>query len=269
MTRRRLIPLATVLFFASSTLAQGQGPLTPPPKKETKRLSVGTTPAPPPIPVEEIIQRFSANEAEFFRIRQEASYRLSFRLQEYNDKGEPAEECRLVKDLFIAPDGRRMQKRVERPPCNLKLLELDPDDLTNLADFPPFMLPAANLAYYEFTYAGVQQVDELNTYAFRIRPKRLDRTVRFFEGVIWIDDRDFAIVKTYGRFVSEIEPEKQSLPFKFFETYREFVSEKLWLPSYQSSEDFLHTKQGDFRVRLTIRYSDYKIPSTPPAPPAP
>ncbi|MGB7766539.1 MAG: hypothetical protein WBL33_16080, partial [Candidatus Acidiferrales bacterium] len=42
--------------------AQTTGPITPPPTFELKRIPVKPAPAPPPIPAEQIIQRFTQDE---------------------------------------------------------------------------------------------------------------------------------------------------------------------------------------------------------------
>jgi hypothetical protein len=266
--RRIISAVLACAFLTLSVSAQEKGPLTPKPKREVKRIPVEATPEPPPIPVEEIIKRFTENDAELVRIRNASTYRVSVRLQEYDQKDEPAGELRLVKEIGFAADGKPIEKVVEAPPSTLKRIRLEPEDVDDLAGLPPFMLPASQLANYDVTYSGIQPVDELNTYAFKIRPKQLSRTKRFFEGVIWVDDRDFTIVRTYGQFVSEVDDDSVLLPFKLIETFREYVAEKYWLPSFLRSEETIHWKEGpaeaSARVRLTIRYTDYK----PPAPKA-
>ena len=68
-------------------------------------------------------------------------------------------------------------------------------------------------------------------------PKQLDRTHAYFSGVIWVDDHDFAIVKSFGKWATEQgDLTLPNLPFNMFESYREPVSNKYWLPAYWRSD---------------------------------
>ncbi|PYU07176.1 MAG: hypothetical protein DMG33_05585 [Acidobacteria bacterium] len=61
-----------------------------------------------------------------------------------------------------------------------------------------------------------------------------------------------------------------TLPFTIFETYRENVDGKYWLPNYARSDDFVHLKDQSVAIRLIIKWTDFKqiSPPKPPAPPA-
>jgi hypothetical protein len=48
------------------------------------------------------------------------------------------------------------------------------------------------------------------------------------------------------------------MPFSTFETYRENVDGKYWFPSYARADETLHLKDGDFPVRLVIKWTDFK-----------
>ena len=50
---------------------------------------------------------------------------------------------------------------------------------------------------------------------------------RYFEGQIWVDDRDLQIVKTYGKGVGRRQGDDQ---YPKFETYREQIDGKYWFP---------------------------------------
>jgi hypothetical protein len=73
-----------------------------------------------------------------------------------------------------------------------------------------------------------------------------------------VEDRDFAIVKAFGRMVREVEDDNPSLPFQYYETYRENVESKYWFPTYTRSDDTLKSELGDTKLRLTIRSSDFR-----------
>src|SRR5262249_44733892 len=122
---------------------------------------------------------------------------------------------------------------------------------------------------YVFTYAGEDRLDQLNTYVFQVRPKQLSRKRRYFEGAVWVDDHDLTIVKSFGKFVSELAGNGTKLPFTMFATFREDFQEQYWLPTYTRSDDFIENeKVGELHLRLVIRDADFKLASKEGAPPA-
>jgi hypothetical protein len=79
---------------------------------------------------------------------------------------------------------------------------------------------------------------------------------RYFEGEIWVDDRDYQIVKTYGRSVGYLKRKGQQFPK--FETYRENIDGKYWFPTYTYSDDVLNFETGPQRIKVIVQYKDYK-----------
>jgi hypothetical protein len=245
-----------------------QGPLTPPPKREVIRIPIEATLEPPPIPAEEIVRRFTQKEDEFQRARGGYSYRKIVRVQEFGEDNKPAGEFQLTTELAVAADGKRYEKIVHEPPSTLRHMTLAREDVETLARIPAFVLTTGQLDKYELTYGGKQPVDELTTYVFRVKPRQLERKRAYFEGLVWVDDRDLLIVKTYGKWVTEIgDVSSPELPFTMFETYREMIDGKYWFPIYARSDDTLTLKNEATRIRLTIRWSDYKpLAPQPPSP---
>jgi len=251
--------LAALLCAAGAAAQQPpQGPLTPPPKSEVKRIPAATRPEPPPIPVEQLILRFSENEEQLRRAFTLYSYQRSLRVQEWDAEGNPGGEFQVTSEVIVAPDGRRFERTPVPPPSTLKLTSLTLEDAEELVRVPLFLLTPGELANYELNYLGPQPLDELSTFVFRVAPKQLDRRRRFFEGLVWVDDRDFAIVKTYGRMVAETDEDGTELPFALYETYRENVDRRFWFPTFTRAEDTVKLSDGEGRLRLTIRYTDFK-----------
>ncbi|MCX6621657.1 MAG: hypothetical protein NTY38_11405, partial [Acidobacteria bacterium] len=66
-----------------------------------------------------------------------------------------------------------------------------------------------------------------------------------------------------------------------FETYREQIDNKYWFPTYTHADSLLNFQSGPQRIRLTVKYEDYKqfkgsatikygdTVDAPPATPAP
>ena len=254
-----------LLFMMLPARAQSAGPQAPPPKYDVKRISAEPHPGPPPIPEREIIQKFAANEDVMKKAFDTYTFQESIRLDEQTD---PGGQFLVTGSMYVKPDGQRYF-RVEKPPAStLKLMHFSLEDVRVLSTMPLFPLTSEEIANYNFVYAGQEKLDQLTTYIFQVKPKMLSRKKRLFEGVIWIDDHDFAIVKSYGKFVSELEGNGTALPFTMFETYRENFQEKYWLPTYTRSDDFFKNDQNEeLPLRLIIHATDFK-PNVPAAQPA-
>ena len=117
-------------------------------------------------------------------------------------------------------------------------------------------------------HARTQQlVDELSTYVFQVKPRQLERTHAYFDGLVWVDDHDLAIVKTYGKWVTETgDAQTSKLPFTIFETYRQPIANKYWLPAYSRSDGSYDNRGITVPVRLIIRLDQYA--ALPPDKPA-
>jgi hypothetical protein len=246
--------------------AQNPGPQAPPPKYDVKRISAEPHPGPPPIPEQEIIKKFAANEDVMKRVFDTYTFQESIRLDEQTD---PGGKFAVTGYMYIRPDGQRYFRVEKQPESTLKLMHFSLEDVRALSMMPLFPLTSDEIANYNFLYAGQEKLDQLNTYIFQVKPKMLSRKKRLFEGVIWIDDHDLAIVKSYGKFVSELEGNGTALPFTMFETYRENFQEKYWLPTYTRSDDFFKNDANDeLPLRLIIHATDFKanVPLNQPTP---
>ena len=177
MSRRGKIPGAAFLLVvflhggARVVAAQEkQGPLGPP-KREVTRIPVESTAESPPIPMEEIVRRFTQKEDEFLRARGAYTYHKTVRVKEYGEDNKPAGEFQLVTEPALGPDGKRYERIVQQPPSTLRRLTLAPEDLEIIARMPLFVLTTEQLSKYELTYTGKQPLDELTTYLFRVQPR--------------------------------------------------------------------------------------------------
>jgi hypothetical protein len=269
----RLALLAlTFLALAWPVRAQQQGPL-PPPASGSPGLSSSTAPAasksethaesaistePPSLPVEEVIRKFSAHESEFRKERDNYTYTQMFLLQTIDSDGFPNGEYRMDSDIIFTPDGKRTEKITYAPPGSLKGLTLSKQDSDDLRDIQPFVLTTEELPKYNVTYVGRQVVDELHTYVFDVAPKKMEKDQRYFQGRVWVDDRDLQIVKSYGKAVPDILKKNNENIFPHFETYRENITGRYWFPTYTHADDTLHFSSGSVRLRMTVKYTNYK-----------
>ena len=153
-----------------------------------------------------------------------------------------------------------MEKVVRAPVQSLRAILLTPEDYQDLRNVQPFVLTTKEIPEYNINYLGREKVDEIGCYVFAVKPKKITPGKRYFEGQIWVDDRDLQIVKTDGKGVGELKQgSSKNQQFPKFETYREQVDGKYWFPTYTHADDTLHFKGGDdVRMRMTVRYRDYK-----------
>lgn len=262
VARCRMLPwvlaaIAALLCDASSLRAQDSGPQAPPPTFKVERIPAEPHPGPPPLPVEEIIQKFAANEDLMKKAYDSYDFTQSIRLDELSD---PGGKFSVTGEMYTKADGLRYMRVTKPVESSLKLMHFSLEDVRVIAAMPEFPLTAEEIQNYNFKYAGQEKLDQLNTYIFQVKPKTLSRKKRYFEGVIWIDDHDFAIVKSYGKFVSELEGNGTALPFTMFETYRENFQGKYWLPTYTRSDDYFKSEGNeDMPLRLVVHSTDFKV----------
>ncbi len=260
-------------LLASRIVAAQQGPLTPPPEHDVHRVGTEPVPpAPPSIPPEEIIKRFSQKEDQYIVARAGYTYKKTVRLEEFGPDGKPSGQLLLVVEAKPGADGKLYEKTVERPQSTLRYLEMGHEDFQRLARMPAYALTTAQLAKYDLKYLGKELVDEINCYIFQVKPKAVERANFYFDGIVWVDDAYLEVVKTYGKWVNDLgDTRSATMPFNIFETYRENVDGKYWLPNYMRSDDTLSLKDIHVPVRLVIKWTEYKAVSVAPgaAPAAP
>jgi hypothetical protein len=255
-----------------------QGPIAPPPERRVTRVTSDAEPeAPPSLPEAEIIKRFTEKEENYLLARANYTYRRTVRIQEFGPDGQPSGEFVVVTQPARDGDGKLFEKVIERPHSSLQRLFLRTEDLQGLQRVPAFPVTAGQLAKYSLKYLGKEQVDEIDCYIFQAKPKAVERTKAYFDGIVWVDAKYLEVVKTYGKWVTD-QGDMHSvaqLPFSLFETYRENVDGKFWFPNYSRSDDTLNQKGLEIPVRIVIKWTDFKpVPATPttaavPSAPAP
>jgi len=208
--------------------------------------------------IDDIITRFAAKESQFAKARENYTYRQSVKLQTLDDAGQPdGGTYQVVSDIIFGPDGKRTERVVYAPVNTLERLLLTPEDMQDLKDVQPFVLTTAQIPDYYVRYLGHQQVDEVPCYVFAVKPKQMDPARRYFEGEVWVDDKDLQIVKTYGRGVGNSKNAKGQ-QFQKFETYREQIDGKYWFPTYTYAKDTLNFPEGPIGLKMVMKYEDYK-----------
>lgn len=257
--RRLLIIAIVALAGAPAAWAQQPGPMQPPAPPTIKRIPLHPEVPPPPLAPEEIIQRFTANEASYKDAFAKFGYLQTIEVEERGTGGAPSGDYTVKAAVYLKPDGERYERILSRSNSTLQYLHLSGQDLEVLASMPLFPLAGDAVAKYKFEYRGTEKLDELMTYVFRVEPKAIETGQPLFSGLIWVDNEDLAIVKSYGQFLTGLPKTDTSLPFSFFETYRENTEGKYWFPTYIRSDDVVTKSDVDIPIRLIIRSTDFHL----------
>ena len=217
-----------------------------------------TNPGALPMPVNEIIRQFAARESEFKLARDNYTYSQTVLVEASTPDGRNGGKYELGSDIVFTPEGKRYEKVTYAPQSTLQLIQLTPQDMKDLESIQPFVLTTEELPKYKVEYAGRERIDALDTYVFQVAPKRIEKDQRYFQGTIWVDERDLAIVKSDGKAVPDILEKGRENRFPRFVTYRENIERDFWFPTFTRADDTLQFSNGDIRVRMTVRYRNYK-----------
>jgi hypothetical protein len=208
-----------------------------------------------PVDVNRIIKAFSAKETEFRQALNNYAFNRDATVQQVGMGGQVTGEFRRVSSFVFDDRATRFEKITYSPASTLTELQVTAEDIEDLGGIQPFALEASKIDQYNFKFLGTQHIDELDTYVFDVEPKVIPKKVseRYFQGRVWVDDRDLQIVKVRGKGVPE---GRQRFPV--FETYRQQIDGHYWFPTYTYADDTLVFPDIAIRVRMLVRYSDFK-----------
>ena len=206
--------------------------------------------------VDRIVRAFTAKETEFRQALANYAFKRDATIQTIGMGGGITGEYRRVSQFSLDDRGELYEKITFFPQPTLTEISFTQEDLEDLGGVQPFALVAAKLNQYNFSYVGKERIDEIDTYVFDVAPKVVPKRVseRFFQGRVWVDDRDLQIVKVRGKGVPEGDQR-----FPIFETYRQQIDGRYWFPTYTYADDELVFKNGQtVHLRMIVRYTDYK-----------
>ena len=243
---RSIVPLIAATLVCGCAAYSQEGPLSPDQPKG--------------ITSEQIIEKFAAKEKEFKEARDHYTFRQDVRVQTI-DGDTVTGEYREVFDVTYDNQGRHLENVTYAPQDTLTEIMMSPEDLQDIRHLLPFVLTSDEIPEYDILYIGQQQEDELHCYVFDIAPKKIEAKKRYFQGRIWVDDKDLQIVKTSGKTVPDIRKKNNENLFPKFTTWREQVDGLYWFPAYTKADDTLHFRKAayqDVHIREIIKYTDYK-----------
>jgi len=245
-----ILLLAPAALLAQTNCEEGAGPL--------------NTAPPQGITTQEIIQQFAAKEELFREARNNYAYTQDITVQTLEGTTVDG-EYRLVQDITYNDKGERIENVTFAPQSTLVRVGLGRDDFDDIRRVMAFVMTTSELAKYNLLYVGQQQQDEIQTYVFDVAPKTLEKGQRYFQGRIWVDQRDKMIVKNCGKSVPETtvanskkkKNVEENLTPKFV-TYREQIDGQFWFPTYIRADDTLHFSNQDVHIREVIKLTNYK-----------
>jgi hypothetical protein len=214
---------------------------------------------------EQIITKFAAREAEFAQARENYIFRQSVKIDTIDDDTKKVDgEYQQVTDITFSREGKREEHVIFAPQNTLDRVMMSPTDFDEIEHRLPFILTTSDLPQYDIKYLGRQKVDELDTYVFEARPRRLEKNKHYFGGKVWVDQQDFQIVLVNGKTVPQDTRKGHEDLQPPFTTYYEQVDGKYWFPTYTKGEGTLHfvAQEGalaqDVHLRSIVKYTDYK-----------
>ena len=201
-----------------------------------------------------IARRETANAAA----RNDYTYRQSVTVSELNTNGAIAGEYKEARDVIFSPTQERTESFVGKPWNGLQRLKLTDEDFRDIREVQPFLLTTEQAFLYEKKYRGEESMDGIDCYVVSIRPRQILDRQRLFDGMLWVAKSDYSIVRSEGQAVPQIMTMKSENLFPHFTTIRQKVDNAWWFPLETYADDTLYFRGGPIRVRMRIRYLNYK-----------
>lgn len=211
--------------------------------------------------IDQIVAKFTRNERLFRQALNIYAFKRDASIATVGMGGQITGAYKRDSHMTFDGTGKRVEKILFAPISTLTELTITQSDLDNLGGLDPFAIEPSSVDKYKFTYLGKEKIDELDLFVFEVAPKvmpKSEKEGRLFQGRIWVDDRDFFIVKSRGKAVPEFKER-----FPEVETWRENIDGKYWFPSFSTSDDELVFKNGRVvKLRFRVKYYDYNVGRT-------
>ena len=230
----------------------------PPPATNTSPPAGGALADPSAEQIQHMIGEFAAKEKLFRAARDNYTYHQINKVETLDPDGNVDGAYEQEWDILYDDAGKRVEHVTYAPPSTLQRIMVTEQDLDAMRNIQPFVLTSDELPEYDIKYMGHVKVDEITAYVFSVRPKEIKKGRQYFQGTVWVDDRDLQIVKSEGKNVPELKTKKGENLFPRFTTYREQIDGKFWFPTYTFADDKLYFSGGPVHIKEIIRYTDYK-----------
>ena len=212
--------------------------------------------------IDRIIAKFTQNESLFREALNVYAFNRFATMQTIGMGGQVTGVYKRDSYMTFNAAGERFEKILFFPVSTMTELSITAEDIENLGGINPFAIEPRMVSQYDFTYVGKEKIDELDLHVFDVGPKGKPDPKKgegkYFQGRIWVDDRDLMIVKSKGKAVPE---DKQRFPV--VDTIRENIDGKYWFPAYATADDELVFDKGQVvKIRVKVLYKDYRVGRT-------
>jgi hypothetical protein len=241
-----------VFCFALScpVLAQtGQAPIVADPPKD--------------VSIPNIINSFAAKEKDFKQALEQYTYTRDVILRASCQGAQPG-VYHLIVDVGFDGRGNRLEK-VKAADSSLQCIQITKEDLDSFRNQSLFVLTTDEIQDYQINFVGQQQQDDLHFYVFDVSPASALAGKQYFEGRIWVDARDFSVVKSHGTVATKQEKKRkaQENVFPAVTTWRGQIDGRYWFPAQSRAKDVLHFSTGDVQIDEVVKLTDYKAVGHP------
>ena len=209
-------------------------------------------------PPANLTRLIAARESETAEAQSNYTYRQTVMLDELSARGVTEGSYREVRDIIFSPSQVRTERMVEKPLDRLTHLKLTDEDFRDIRQVQPFLLTKDQAFLYETQFRGEETMDGVDCFVVQIRPRQILEGQRLFDGMLWVSEKDYSVVRSEGQAVPQIHTLKSENLFPHFTTVRRQVDGGYWFPVMTFGDDTLYFRGGAQRVRLTIRYSEYQ-----------
>ena len=254
-------PIITMLVMA----AAGQAVAALPPRQAEEQQ---------PTSVAQVVDHIVARESQLVELLGKYSPRVETYIQEFrqNRKGGPpviagddyflgrleVREGVIERSFLARPQkkGRALSEALPRGPlARFFSFQFEP----SLFASPIFLdISRFNREHYQFKFVRREFLGEVRCLVFDLWPRPDVEEGGLFQGRIWVEDRDYNIVRFNGSFGAQAR-------FIFhFDSWRENLQPNLWLPVYVYSEESTLADSGrsDLGFRAQTRLWGYDLKST-------
>ncbi len=209
-------------------------------------------------PPSDLVKRVAERETETSQAQNNYTYRQSVTIDEFDNHGVIVGNYWEQRDIIFSPKQERTEQMIGTPFQNLHRIILSDEDFRDIREVQPFLLTSDQVFLYEARYKGEERMDGVDCYVMQIQPRQILQGQRLFEGMLWVDKKDYSIIRSEGQAVPQIRTTKYENLFPHFTTLREKVEGNFWFPVTTYGDDTLYFRNGPQRIRLMIRYSQYK-----------
>ncbi len=178
-------------------------------------------------------------------------------LQTIGPNGEVTGQYIRNSEFIFDDHGNRIERVIYRPPSTIREMRITKEDIQDLAGSQLLGLDVNETNKYHLEFAGKEFVGEREAYIIQVSPKQKPNPHqmknRFFIGRIWVDVKNFQVVKVRG--VTEPQGKQR---FPVFETVRKQITNSFSFPSHTEADQVLHFTGRSVHYRIKVRYYDYR-----------